>query len=216
MKPVRLALGVVAALGMAGAFTPLAGGAQSDDLLIRVAAPVSEAKVDDQVVIEIVADNAENLASFQFDLKFNSDVLRVSANPENDQPLIQRGEFLGSTNREVACPEPESQRGVVRFVCVTSRLEPAGPDGSGTLATITFDAIGEGATELTLDRVLANHPDGEEIPLQAQGGTLTVTGGGGTNWLLWGGVGAAVLIVILGTGAFGATRIRGDGATAST
>lgn len=209
--PARFGL-VAAAIGLGGlAIAPLSIRAQSDDMLVRVVAPESAKKGDEGIVVQVNAENAENVASFQFDLKFDSDVLEVAAGEEDGKPLVQRGEFLGSTGREVICDEPESQQGVVRFVCVSLRLEPAGPSGTGTLATVTFNAIGAGATELTLDNVTANEPDATRITLQVQGGAITVTGDSGTNWLLYGGIVAAVLIVILGAGAFAATRMGNKG-----
>lgn len=195
---------------MVGAMAwPEGSQAQSNEMLIRAVAPETAKKGDEGIVVQINAENADNIASFQFDLKFDSDVLEVATNEADGMPLVQRGEFLGSTGREVVCDDPESQSGVVRFVCISLRLEPEGPDGAGTLATVSFNAIGAGSTELTLDNVVANEPDATRIPLQVQGGAITVTGGGGTNWLLWIGGGAAVMLVVLAAGLFLASRYRG-------
>ena len=196
---------VVGAALVAG---PRMSSAQSNEMLIRAVAPEAAAKGDEGIVVLINAENADNIAAFQFDLKFDSDVLEV-ATGEDGKPLVQRGDFLGSTGREVVCDEPESQSGVVRFVCISLRLEPEGPDGAGTLATVSFNAIGAGATELTLDNVVANEPDATRIPLQVQGGAITVTGSDSVNWLLWIGLGVAIMVVVLGVATFLVSRSRG-------
>lgn len=184
----------------------------SDDLLVQVVTlpePVDEG--DEGIVVEVRAANADNLAAFSFQLEYDPEILEVAVDPETQQPLIQRGEFLGSTGREVACPDPESQRGVLRVTCVTLRTEPPGPDGDGLLASVTFNAIGAGTSPLNLDRVQANTPDATEIdPIQVQSGSLEVKGSGGLNWMLWGaiiGVGALVALAA----AFGAMKMRTRG-----
>ncbi|MBI5289616.1 MAG: hypothetical protein HY873_11655 [Chloroflexi bacterium] len=202
-----LSLLAIAALGLGSA------SAQSDEMLIKVVAPVESIKKgSDDVVVRFEAENATNLAAFQFQLTYDPDVLQVALDPQSQKPLIQRGDFLGTTGREVACPDPESQPGVLRMTCVTLRMEPPGPDGAGTLATVTFTAVNSGSTELTLDRVKANNPDATEItPIQVQSGALAVKGGGGLNWLLWGPIIGVIAAVVVAGGAFAAFRLRGAG-----
>ncbi len=191
----------------------------TDGLLYSVVAPPEEL---DQgatgIVVEVRASNADNLAAFGFQLEFDAEILEVAIDPETQQPMIQRGDFLGSTGREVACNEPASQPGVLRLECVTLRLEPAGPDGDGLLATITFNAIGSGTSPLTLDRVQANNPDATVVdPISVQSSQLSVKGDASINWLLWGGIiaiGAVAAIAV----AFVAMKLRTRGGppTAST
>ena len=192
--------------------------AGTNDLLYTVVAPPEEF---DQgatgIVVEVRASNAENLAAFAFQLEYDSEILEVAIDPETQQPMIQRGDFLGSTGREVACNEPASQPGVLRLECVTLRLEPAGPDGDGLLATITFNAIGSGTSPLTLDRVQANNPDATVIdPIAVQSSQVSVKGDSGINWLLWGciiAVGALAAIAVAFVGM--RLRTRGGPPTAS-
>lgn len=182
------------------------------ELLYTVVAPPEEL---DQgatgIVVEVRASNADNLAAFAFQLEFDAEILEVAIDPETQQPMIQRGDFLGSTGREVACNEPASQPGVLRLECVTLRLEPAGPDGDGLLATITFNAIGSGTSPLTLDRVQANNPDATVIdPIAVQSSQLSVKGDAGINWLLWGGIIAVGAIAAIAV-AFVAMKLRTRG-----
>ena len=186
-------------------------GAQTEDLLFKVVAPESVKKGDD-VIVQIEVENAKNLGSFQFQLAYDPDVLQVALDPQGTKPLIERGDFLGSSGREVTCPDPESQPGVLRMVCVTLRMEPAGADGAGTLATVTFNAVGSSSTDLTLDRVKATNPDATEItPIQVQSAALRVKGSGGLNWVLWAPIIGIVALVVIGGGAFAAMRLRGSG-----
>jgi hypothetical protein len=189
--------------------------AQDSELLYRVVAPESAAEGDQDVIVEIRAENAENLGAFGFQLTYDPDVLELAVD-QTGQPLIQRGDFLGSSGREVACPEPVVQSGVLRMSCNTLRMEPAGVDGAGTLATLTFVAVGSGAVDLTLDRPEANEPDATEIrPIALQSATLDVQGEGGMNWLIWGPIIFSGALVIIGVIAFVVTRLRpGDKTTA--
>jgi hypothetical protein len=218
MERARLArvAGLAAAAGLVFLAPMLWGSgsarAQTGDMLVKVVGPAETVtKGNENVLVQIAVENADNLASFQFQLTYDPDVLQVAVDPQSNTPLIQRGDFLGSTDREVVCPDPESQPGVLRMVCVTLRLEPEGPDGAGTLATVTFRAVGAGSTELTLDRVKANNPDATPItPIQVQSGALTVKGSSGMNWLMWGPIIGAIAVVVLGAGAFAALRLRGS------
>jgi hypothetical protein len=183
-----------------------------DGLLFQVVAPKDAvAKGASDIRVEIRAVNADNLGAFAFQLEFDPDIVEVALDPQTQQPLIQRGDFLGSTGREVACPDPESQRGVLRMTCVTLRLEPDGPDGDGLLANVTFRAVGSGTSPLTLDRVQANNPDATEItPISIQSSAIEVEGGGGMNWLLWGGIIGAGALAAIGA-AFVAMKARTRG-----
>ncbi len=194
-----------------GATSTGAQEGSSTDLLIKVTVPAEKpSEGAEDVMVTITVENAKNFGAFGFQLTYDPNILEVAVDPATQQPLIQRGDFLGSTGREIACPDPESQRGVLRVRCNSLRLEPAGPDGAGTLATITFRAVGSGTTELTLDKLEANNPDATEIrPIQVQSATLSVQGSGGMNWMLWGPIGGIIAAVVVGGGAFAATKRRG-------
>jgi hypothetical protein len=207
-----LAIAVAITLGtLALGFGPgtRTAGAQSGDLLMKVTPPEeSVSKGDEAILVTISVENATNLGAFAFELEYDPDILEIALAPETDQPLIQRGDFLTSTGREAQCPEPESQRGVLRMLCTTLRMTPDGPDGNGTLATVTFKAIGSGATDLRLDKVQANNPDGTEIgPIDVLSASLDVKGDSGLNWLLFGIIAVAVAVVVGGAG-FVVARMR--------
>jgi hypothetical protein len=206
--------GVVGAV-VAVSAGPAAAQEGSTNLLYRVVAPTGVAAGDTDILVEITAENASNLGAFAFQLTYDPDILDIALDEEGN-PLIVRGDFLGSSGREVVCQDPVSQAGVLRMSCITLRMEPQGVDGSGTLATVTFVAKATGTTELALDRLEANEPDATEIrPIDVQGATLEVQDDGGLNWLLWGPIIAIGALAVIGIVAFIVIRARpGDKSTA--
>jgi hypothetical protein len=178
---------------------------------LRVVAPTEEVKEgDDAIPFEIHIDNVENLASFQFVMQYRDDVFEFAG--------AQQGQFLGSTERDVVCNEPITDAGSARFSCVTLRPEPAGPSGAGHLATITLNAVGSGSTDVTLDRIRLLRVDEEatDIPnVVVEPATIDVAATSSTNWLMWGGIAVAAILVVGGGGAFAAMRMR-NGSPAPT
>ena len=179
--------------------------AQSGEPTLRVVAPVDAVKEGDKAIpFEVHADNVDNVASFQFVMQYRDDVFKFAS--------AQQGPFLGSTEREVVCNDPLSDAGSVRYTCITLRTEPQGASGSGLLATIYLDATGSGPTDVSLDRVKLLHVDenASAIPdVTLQSASVDVEGTGSTNWLMWGGIIAAAVIILGGVGAFAAMRMRG-------
>jgi hypothetical protein len=179
--------------------------AQSGDPTLRVVAPTDSVKEGDKAIpFEVHADNVDNVASFQFVMQYRDDVFKFAS--------AQQGPFLGSTQREVVCNDPISDAGSVRFTCITLRTEPVGASGSGLLATIFLDATGSGATDVSLDRVKLLRVDenaSEIADVTVQAASVDVEGTGGTNWLMWGGIIAAAVIILGGVGALAAMRMRG-------
>ncbi len=210
----RLALAVVV-FGLAGGgLAAIAGihhvAAQADSATIKIVPPGTPLKKGDKSIpIEIDIENAKNMAAFQFDLKFNADIF--AAIDQSQGEFAQKGDFLGSSGREVVC-NSATDTGLVRFTCVTLRPAPLGPDGNGKLATVFLNVIGSGSTDLSLDRLLANQvtDDIHELPTTTQSVSVVVKGnGGGTNWLLYGSIIGAVVVVLIIAGGFAAMRARG-------
>ena len=200
----------IAAGGFGSAVLPHRASAQSGDALVRVQPQKESVKKGDPLAVDVTIENVKNEASIQFDLLYNPTIFETAnAGDDPNAGFVQKGEFLGSTGRQVIC-NPVSNEGVVRFTCVTLGLDPAGPDGGGKVATVFLKAIGSGKTELTLGRVTANAVglDATEIPLQLQNATIIVTGGGGFNWLLWIPIIVVGALVVAGLIAFGAMRMR--------
>lgn len=208
-------LGIGAASGIGMWVQP--ARAQSGQALVRVVPQKESVKKGDALSINITIENVRNEASIQFDLLYNSDIFETASAPDDPTAFVQKGDFLGSTDRQVVC-NPASNPGVVRFTCVTLGPGPAGPNGGGVLATVFLKAIGSGKTDLNLERLSAQEVglEGKEIPLSAQNASLNVTGGGGVNWLLWIPIIVVLVLVVAGAVAFGAMRMRSGTSTPAT
>jgi hypothetical protein len=163
---------------------------------MRVVAPIEEIDESlDDVAVEVFADNVENLAGFQFVMSFDDDVLSFKE--------VENGLFLTSTGRDLQCGELTVQSGAIRYTCVTLRLEPEGPDGSGSLVTLHFDPVGSGTSQLALSNAKLVTPAAEEMELSTQDAEVKVKGDGGVNVLM---------IVLIAVGAVAAVGIVGGGA----
>lgn len=210
-RPVRgplLAMAAcLAALVVAGAFALNVTGAraQSSDTAISVVPPGDPVKEGDApVTIAVSASNVKNLAAFEFLLLYDGDIF--------DYESYQKGDFLGSTGREVVCNEV-SDTGAFKLNCVTLRqAPPLGPDGSGILATIQLKPKGSGTSELTLDKIKFSAADetATTIPVPVvNNSSVEVAASSGTNWLMWGLIIGAVAVVAIGAITFGVSRTRG-------
>ena len=125
------------------------------------------------VTVEI--DNVTNLAAFQFDLSYTANVVQPGTDPVSD--CVRLGPFLGSTGRNVYKIGPVVSEGLIEYAAWSSG-SAAGPNGSGTLATITLKAGNSGTTPLGLREAIITDPVGTELDVNVQGGEVTVTSGG--------------------------------------
>lgn len=132
--------------------------------LTLVAPP--EAAAGSQVTVAVRIDGVTNLGAYQFTPVIDDQGLRVIS--------IQDGGFLSSTGRSPTCQPATTEQGAATYYCVTVGSQPAGPNGTGTLATITLQMLAAGAFEVSLGDVLVTTPDGTEAPVTAVGATITV------------------------------------------
>lgn len=184
--------GAALALSCATAVWGATHAAQQDSATMRAVPPSSSvAKSDKAFDVKIDVENVSNLGGFQFVLVVDSSVLKPMA--------ALKTAFLSQTGREIYCPDPTIEDAAIRFACVTLREQPAGVDGSGTIATVSLKPIAKGTSTIELKEVKLVHPDGTEIPSTAETAKLTVTGGSGwwttTHILLV--AGAAVLAALV-------------------
>ncbi len=177
--------------------------AQSDTAVVTITAPEKAPPDGGEVQVQVGVSDVKNIGGFQFVLTVDSKVLKPVS--------VTKGEFLGSSGREVYCPEPTVDSDSVLLKCVTLRDQPAGADGSGTLAIVTLKPETAGASDLALSHVRLLEPDGTEIPAKTVDGKLTVATDGGSSkkWLIIGGV-AAVAVLVVGAGGAFAIRRRGN------
>jgi hypothetical protein len=119
-------------------------------------------------ILEVFIDNVDDLGGFEFELKFDPTVMWVTE--------VQIGDFLGSTNRSVVTlgPAIDNDAGVAAFGSFTIG-EQDGPDGSGRLATLIFQARSAGSSPATLSNVQVVSTQATLLtPLTAMDGSVTV------------------------------------------
>lgn len=119
--------------------------------------------------IDLVVDEVSNLGAYQFTLVFDPNIIALTG--------ASNGPFLGSTGRTVMCNGPTPGVGSVHLVCSTLGALPAGPTGSGVLATVRFLALAEGSSPLDLQDVILANVSGRAIPITEQNGMVTVSSG---------------------------------------
>lgn len=132
--------------------------------------------------VDIVLENVSNLGAFEFTLSFDPDIVRlVSVSP---------GPFLGSTGREIYCPQPlhyspssgDPALDAVRFGCVSSDQGAGTPGayGSGVVANVQFAARapGQSILGLGLTSEVYGIADvyGNGLYVTAESGSVTVEG----------------------------------------
>jgi hypothetical protein len=94
--------------------------------------------------VDVVVENATNIAAFEFRIKYDPKVLKLEGVSETD--------FLASTGRSVVCPPPAAAEETTDawLGCATTNINSGPPvNGSGILAHIKFSAKGPGLTYLT-------------------------------------------------------------------
>jgi hypothetical protein len=191
-----------------------AAGAQSDDVTIAIVGPESVEEAGDEEAPEparfdVVVRNTTELGAFQFILAFDPDYF--------DYDSAERGDFLGSTGRDVQCDEPQTDVGAVRIVCVTLGELPEGATGEGTLYTVLLRPKATGDTQLSLARVQLSDPPGEEIQTTTEPFAVQVESpSSGIDWMIWGPViGGVVLLILLLVAVMVMLTRRGRDASAS-
>jgi hypothetical protein len=138
---------------------------------VAIDPPSQSVSVGQQFTVDVRVDGVENLGAYEFSLQFDPSKISFVA--------VSSGSFLGSTGREVSCLDPVVDAGTLVFGCGTYGSQTPGPSGSGQLAQVTFEAVGEGVSPLDLTMVDPMDPLAEEISASAENGSVSASGGGG-------------------------------------
>lgn len=198
MTLARTVSGALLALGLiAAAFSTVWAQEETPAAVEGPRVVVVPAINGDEVTAAIEVRDVENLGAFQFLLIFDADRLIYER--------VEIGPFLEQSGREKVCPDPVAAEGAVRVSCVTLRREPAGPDGSGTLATVFFTKDGHGTAEFALDRVRLADPVATHIESTPEGGSVELPDNRNfltRNWT-WLAVGAGGLLGIVAIAGLG-------------
>jgi hypothetical protein len=177
-----------------------ASRAAAQEPTVHIELPSTQVAADGgPFTVSLIVEDVTNLGAFQFDLTYDSAVLTSAG--------IEGGPFLGSSGRQVQCLPPRMEEGLVGLTCVTLGATPAGPDGSGVLASITFQPVASGSSSLHLARLTLTDPPGQPLPSRAEDTTLAVSpaqgsGEEGFAWALWGPIIGGVVLVVAAAGGF--------------
>ena len=193
---------LIAAVIAAFAAITAAGTARGQDATPVVSAEAKETEQDGKklIQVDVNVEGVTDLGAFEFIMTFTGDVIEVERN-ERGEYRIERGEFLGSSDREVLCLDPTIEPNALRYTCTTLGDTPrAGAEGEGRLATVFFAVKGDGESNLQFSRARLLTPPGDEMDATWQSGVITVEDESETNWVVYaiiaGAVAAGVVVVV--------------------
>lgn len=107
-----------------------------------------------------------NLAGFQFDVVFDPTVLEVVS--------VEEGTFLSATGSTYWLPPNiDNATGVIADIAC-AKTGSGGATGTGTLASITFRAVGGGESDIRLQNIKLSSPMGETIPATSTDANVTI------------------------------------------
>ena len=140
------------------------------DALVNIEPSEATVRIGSSLTVTAVIEEVTDLGSFEFALTYDSAVVTAT------QAIC--GPFLGSTGRSVSPVGPtiDNAAGRITFGCSSEGGEP-GPDGTGALALLTFNAASLGSSPLRFDSVQAADTSGVTITVATQDGTISVTPG---------------------------------------
>jgi Cohesin domain/PEP-CTERM motif len=162
----------------AAAFSALAMGAAQADPVISLNVNPSPAGVGNTVLVDVNISGAVDLYAYQFSLLFNPAVLQATTSAE--------GSFLGTGGTTFfVAGTVDNTLGAVNFTLGTLLGLLPGVNGSGTLATLSFNAAALGSSTLGFRDVLLLDSELLEMAPTLQGGVVTVVPEPST-WLMFG------------------------------
>jgi hypothetical protein len=124
---------------------------------------------------DIVIDNVSGLWGAEIKLQFNPALLQVQdADPGTEGVQIQPGSFPSPDF--VAENQVDNATGIVNYA-LTQLASRESVNGSGQLASITFQGMSQGSSDLTLSVVNLATNQGQPILATSQGSQIVIIGG---------------------------------------
>jgi hypothetical protein len=115
----------------------------------------------DTFEISIQVDNVTNLWSWGLNLSWNPDVLELVGDPVEGTFLNQGGSTLF-----IAAPVDDANGSIPSISC--NLLSYSGTNGSGLLATVDFQIVNSGSSDITIDWLeLYSNDEGDSIAIPA-------------------------------------------------
>ncbi|MBU1752825.1 PEGA domain-containing protein [bacterium] len=140
--------------------------------LVKVDQGVQSAANGTQFSVDIKVGSVTNLYGFQFDIRFDPNLLEVVS--------VIEGTFLKSDGTYTTWVSPTTGTGSISNIGCTRLGTTTGVSGTGTLAVIKFRAKSEGVSLLDLQNVLLKDnslPVTQDISSDVADGTVTITTG---------------------------------------
>lgn len=118
-------------------------------------------KVGEDVRVPIVVEKAENLGSMDLVIAYNAELLKVKS--------VGKGEL----NKGLISSNTNEQNGIISIAIADSK----GINGNGEIAVITFNALKEGSSDVTIVGAKAYDVNTHlEITLNSTNGKVTISG----------------------------------------
>ena len=115
--------------------------------------------------VDIVIEDAVDLGGYLVAVTWDSSILSLVE--------VSNGAFLGSTGRSVVCAAPAVDSTSVTFTCSSTGLA-SGPDGTGVLATLQFETVGEGKSPVGIIDAKVSTTDLVLYDVEATDGSVSV------------------------------------------
>ena len=128
---------------------------------------------DDRDTIPDRFEESDGLAAFQITIEYDSQLLSFVD--------VQEGPDLGRTGRPFDCLPATLELNKVTFGCVSAGAEPAGPQGTLTLATVTFEPLAAGSSALVVAAELSGPLGSDTVPVDVRGGVARIMARPGTK-----------------------------------
>ena len=134
---------------------------------VRIAPVVSHVDPLDTFDVEVWIDSAEDLGSFEFKMSYDPSVVHVQT--------AQLGDFLGSTGRTPVPlgPNIDNVAGTLQLGAFSFGSQP-GANGSGIIAIVTLEAMGNGTSALHLYDTQVTDTPGQVQDVTTDDGSVVV------------------------------------------
>lgn len=140
--------------------------APAGELRLNFAPAAAQVALSGAVTVSLLVENAKDLAgAAPLRIKFDPKILRLTT--------VQQGNLLGSDNQQVVFSE-NTQNDIGEASVTLNRAPGAGGiSGTGALVTLTFQAVGKGASPVAITE--ANLRNAQNQPLLAAPASVVVT-----------------------------------------
>ena len=149
--------------------------AAQTDAVVRILPAEVQTDTGTVTRLDIQVDNVTNLVAAEVEFRFNPAILQAQdSNPNQDGIQMEPNEsFLSG----FIVNKVDNTTGVATYA--VTQLAPFEPvSGSGILASISFQAVAQGTSDIPFETVILSNENVQQIPATSEPGKITVGGGG--------------------------------------